>query len=182
MTKTRNRLIAVGIALLLIIAAAVFIFPAKSANAEDAWDGITTTAFTGSGTQADPYVISSGAQLAFLAERINSGAEGYTYKNYKLTADIDLGNQPWTPIGTKSYPFTGTFDGDGHIIKNLTSTSGKDGYAGLFGANSGTIKNVYLDTVNISTTGGYAAALCVVNNADATIEGCAVLSGNVEAS
>lgn len=50
MTKTRNRLISVGIALLLLIAAAVFVIPQKTASAAAVWDGTSTEAYSGSGT------------------------------------------------------------------------------------------------------------------------------------
>ena len=74
MLKTRNRLIAVGIALLLIIAAAVFILPAKSANADTSWDGSIATAFAGGdGSANNPYQISNGAELAYLAQEVNAG-------------------------------------------------------------------------------------------------------------
>ena len=52
-------------------------------------------------------------------------------KSYYLTADIDLSGWDWTPIGT-SLPFTGTFDGQGYVIKNLKITMSYQ-YVGLFG-------------------------------------------------
>ena len=67
---------------------------------------------------------------------------------YELTADIELSGE-WAPIGNDVTPFTGTFDGKGHTIKGLTNTS----YAwwmGLFGASTGTIKNVRIVEANIT--------------------------------
>ena len=101
------------------------------------------TAFSGgSGTFTDPYLISSGDNLSYLAQVINSTTTNSTYKNkyFKLTKDIDLGGKIWTPIGTSSsLPFAGRFDGNGYVIKNLTidPTITVD-YLGLFGYVGGT--------------------------------------------
>ncbi len=104
-----------------------------------AWNGIPATSFAGgSGTESDPYLISNGAELAYLAQKVN---EDNTTQNpyrsawYKLTADIDLGNQEWTPIGwnsSTSYYFCGTFIGGGHTISHL-KISGSQNNVGLFG-------------------------------------------------
>ena len=66
---------------------------------------------------------------------------------YELTADIDLTGE-WMPIGTSDAPFTGTFDGKGHTIKGLTYTTNGN-WVGLFGASTGTIKNVRIVEANI---------------------------------
>lgn len=72
--------------------------------------------------------------------------------SYALTADLDLsGYTNWTPIGTESAPFTGTFDGCGRVIRGLTITSPAGSYAGLFGVTYGAdIKNVGLEQVSLS--------------------------------
>ena len=59
--------------------------------------------------------------------------------NYILTADIDLAGKTWVPLGSADAPFTGVFDGNGHVISSLS------GRNGLFHTNSGTVKNVTLD-------------------------------------
>ena len=74
--------------------------------------------------------------MKLLAEKVNGGVT-YKDKYFKLTADIDLKNEPnWTPIGTmlveEGIPFLGTFDGGGHQITNLKISNGGE-YAGLFG-------------------------------------------------
>ena len=136
------------------------------------------TGADGSTTWKSPTIITTPDEL----KAINDNSE--TLKGvYVLGNNIDLAKvENWTPIGTQSDPFTGIFDGNGKTIFNLTSTDDNGNYAGLFGVNDGTIRNVYLDMVNISTDGGCAAALCAVNNVGATIEGCAALSGGVKAS
>lgn len=72
---------------------------------------------------------------------------------YILMADIDIGNAEWTPIGTKSAPFTGVFDGNGHTIKNI-KISKEVYYCGLFGYNKGTISKLGVGgiSINISNT------------------------------
>jgi hypothetical protein len=74
--------------------------------------------------------------------------------NFKLVCDVDLSSKnPWTPIGKLGAGFSGTFDGDGHTISNLT------GDGGLFGANTGTIKNVKLVNVSIKRLSTSVASL-----------------------
>ena len=105
--------------------------------------------------------------------------------NYYLAADINLDGVEWEPIGTTDNPFTGTFDGCGHAILNMNnvkqatlsyndrvlgihatgSTATQYYYtvasygAGLFGYNSGTIKN--LDVIHLDIT-----VQCSYNNND----------------
>ena len=62
------------------------------------WDGSTRTAPTGGGTESNPYLIASGANLAYLAQQVNGGTN-YQDKFFCLTEDIDLNNKNWTPIG-----------------------------------------------------------------------------------
>jgi hypothetical protein len=84
-------------------------------------------------------------------EAINDNLRG----KYYLTADIDLNGKEWVPIGdATSSPngFMGTFDGQGHVIRNMTITE-KSAYAGLFGTLSGAeIRNVGLEDTNIDIT------------------------------
>lgn len=126
----------------------------------DAEDGIDTSWYTDAekdtGTTADkPYEISTAAQLAGLAQLVNSGTN-FSKKFIKLTADIKLNEQdvptsenPWTPIGNSKKKFQGTFDGDGHTVSGLyigltdgwTASAGKL-YQGLFGNVTGTVQNL----------------------------------------
>ena len=106
-------------------------------NAADAWDGKIAEKFAGgTGTESDPYQISTGAELAWLAEQVNSGVKYSQGKYFKLTADIDLGDKAWTPIGKSgsknTLAFHGTFDGDGHTVSGLYINA-KNGNLGLFG-------------------------------------------------
>ena len=175
MKKTRNRLISVGIALLLFIAAAVLIIPTTTASAAS-FSG-------GDGSSGTPYRISTAADLAAIAQQVNnSGIAHYDGVYFKLYKDINLGGMEWAPIGKNdsTYWFNGNFDGDGHTISNLTITQKTDGgFLGLFGCSRGTIKNLFIKNVNINAAYGEkaAGAICAANYG--TIEKCGVDSGTI---
>ena len=106
---------------------------------------MTGVGFDGFGIKTNPYLIEDVEDLKLLAEKVNSG-ETYTNKYFKQTANIDLNNEPWTPIGKSNNPFKGIFDGDGHQITKLKVT-GESNFAGLFG-------NVWEATIqNCNVTG-----------------------------
>ena len=111
--------------------------------------------FTGSGTAVDPYLISANADLQKLATLVNDSASAASYNSacYKLVDNLDLSGISWTPIGTSSNPFQGSFDGGDHVISNLVITSG-GGYSGLFGKlNGAEIANLGLAEVSIAANG-----------------------------
>ena len=128
---------------------------------------MTGVGFDGFGIKTNPYLIRNVNDLKLLAEKVNSG-EAYEGKHFKQTADIDLNNEPWTPIGTvinngkDAKPFKGTFDGDGYKITNLKVT-GNSNNAGLFGyTQDATIKNCNVtgEVKGFNDVGG------IVGNAD----------------
>lgn len=90
------------------------------------------------------YQLSTPEELQAFSYIVN-GMLGYT-RNASAKAvllnDIDMtGQTTWMPIGTNTYPFTGTFDGQGHAIKNIVIKTNKS-YSGLFGRTQrATIKN-----------------------------------------
>ena len=118
------------------------------------------------------YLISSVEDLQTFRDYVNSGHNCAGLK-FRQTTDIDLsGIANWTPIGKSNGKyFSGTFDGQGYSISNLKVT-GKDYRVGLFGYNSGTIKNVSLVDVNIS--GDYFVGGIAGYNDNGTIDNCAV--------
>ena len=122
------------------------------------------------------YTVTSAEGLKNIAELVNGGK---TDINITLDKNIDLTGKEWTPIGTSSSSYTGTFDGGGHTITGLTVT-GSDQYAGLFGYidKVGTVKNVVLEDVQITSdnSSGYAGG--VAGDSWGTIENCSV-SGSV---
>ena len=126
------------------------------------WDGSSVTEPTverDATTGENVYVVDEASDLAWFAQKVNgtlTRSETVAEYDFKLTADIDLGNHPWTPIGIndKKY-YTGTFDGGNHTIKNLNivETEAKEGkaYIGFFGyAKDATIKNLNFENVNLN--------------------------------
>ena len=152
-------------------------------------DGSVTLHFTvagsdvymdGLGTAAYPYQISTADQLKLFRDIVNgTGDQAQNRGAYAvLTADIDLNNEPWTPIGPdRDSAYTGTFDGQGHTVKNLSVTVNvQPGRAGLFGCvKDGTIRKLTVAgsvscTANQGWCGGIAGYAM-----DETIENCASL-------
>ena len=134
-----------------------------------AWDGAEREQPGGSGTQTDPYQIGSGAELAWLANAVNN-VSGVTKLYVELTDDIDLGGQPWMPIGKEFYEFSGVFDGGGHVVEGLKVSNAAD--AGLFGVAKGAaIKNLVVRG-SVTGTGNAAGILAKARNEACTIENC----------
>ena len=104
--------------------------------AENAWDGKTTT--EPATDENGVYLIGTGAELAWFAQKVNGGSAKLSGI---LTADIDLAGYEWTPIGTASKKFAGTFNGRNHTIDHLSinysSKTPISLYRGLFGWVSG---------------------------------------------
>ena len=123
------------------------------------------------------YTVTSADGLMNIAELVNGGK---TDINITLDTDIDLTGKDWTPIGTDyDNSYKGTFDGGGHTITGLTVTT-YDKYAGLFGwlNSAGTVKNVVMEGVQITSNRSSGFAGGVVGNSWGTIENCSV-SGSV---
>ena len=133
--------------------------------------------FEGEGTAESPYLIENVDDLKLLAENVNNG-EAYANTYFKLTANIDLNNEPnWTPIGKSGLPFQGTFDGYGYQITNLKISNGGQ-YAGLFGYTKGAVIkncNVTGEINGYNYTGGIVGSA----NVNTKIRNCS-FQGNVE--
>ena len=122
------------------------------------------------------YMVTTSKQLMDWAEEVRNGNRSL---DCTLAADITL-TEPWTPVGTDyQNPYTGTFDGNNHTIRGLTVT-GSNEYAGLFGCigSGGTVKNVKLEDVQITSDHQYANVGGVAGINNGTIENCSV-SGRV---
>ena len=154
----------------------------------------------GTGTQGDPWLIASQADLTALAEFLNSGnAEQFDADDagvgnchgyyFKQTADIDLTGVTWEPIGySGGYYFAGNYDGGGHSITNAVSTGKVDpeGYAtaGIFGwVAFGSVENLHVKNANFVATGqnnysyvGGIAGVCY----GSSIENCSVVNSSLE--
>ena len=159
-------------------------------NAEysaDVWDGTSATADElAAATSGTTVTIDSGKLLAALVQSVNDGNDyaGYTIK---LTKNLDLNGNEWTPIGQKNgNKFKGTFDGQGYTVTGLKISEKKaaafDGYVAFFGAtDSATIKNL---TVAGSVTGNDAAGI-VGKGVNTTLENChnkATITATVKAA
>ena len=124
------------------------------------------------------YTVTSAEGLKNIAKLVNE--EWKLGINITLTADIDLKGIDWTPIGKDdNKAYTGTFDGNGKTITGLTVT-GSYKYAGLFGDidENGTVKNVVLEGVQITSDNSSGSVGGVAGDSWGTIENCSV-SGSV---
>lgn len=139
--------------------------------------GISVDNFLGSGTEEDPYLIGSADDLQHLQHEIANNSSDMADKYYKMTADIDMtGTAPMEAIGTDNTPFTGTFDGNGYVISNLTENG-----PALFGYLDGTVKNLGIVNVNfVNSENRQCAGIAyqTAKNKAATITDCYV-GGNL---
>ena len=129
-------------------------------------------------------VISTADELFAFAKAVNEGGNKFSGMTVLLTADIDLENKVWTPIGqTGATEFKGTFDGDGHTIKNLnvdsSAQTGGHYSSGLFGwaESSVTIKNVKIDGATVK--GNHNVAVIVGYTYSGKISNCHVTNASI---
>ena len=123
------------------------------------------------------YTVTTAKGLKAVADIANNSNLGI---NITLDKDINLTGTTWTPIGIDNKnQYTGTFNGGNHTISGLTVT-GSDQYAGLFGyiGKDGTVKNVKLEKVQITSDDQYAYVGGVAGYSRGNIENCSV-SGSV---
>ena len=161
-TKTKQQ------SVLRLLAALFFLcLFAPMAAGQDNWKDHCATQIAnkdgGNGTSWDnAIVIATAEELAYFAQQVNSNAsithkggasiepdKDHGFKDYyfALSADIDLSDYDWTPIGNGSNPFNGNFDGRGHCVNGMkvmkVETVSGDAYAGLFGyASVGILRNL----------------------------------------
>lgn len=156
------------------------LFTGVSAATTTVWDGTKATDYAGgTGTEADPYLIENGGQLRLL---VGSSNEATTGKYYKLTQDIYLNNvsdadwqnnnpNPWATGWTS---FSGTLDGDGHVVYGLYSVTTTSDRAALFPtintSSNVTIKNIGVENGYMEAKNGIAAGLIgAIQNGSGTI-------------
>ncbi len=173
------------LALAMLAAMTVIMIPTASA----AWDGSSVSAaLVGSGTEYDPYLISSENDLAFVAKQVNDAVTKFEGVYFKLTVDLDLGNKLWAPIGQiKANYFSGHFDGDGHTISNLNVKTIDDKnalYGGVFGRIfDGSVKNLNVDGATIVSAkyGGAIAGVlnCTADGGSSSIVNCHATNINI---
>ena len=124
----KRKILSIIVSLILIIGA---VYPALTVASAEIWNGSLVIPSISGGV----YQLATAEQLAWFANAVN---EGNTSIKAVLTADIQLNADgstanEWTPIGTSSNPFTGTFDGAGHTISGLYINTPSTSNVGLFG-------------------------------------------------
>ena len=153
------------LALLLVLTMVFSLMPAA----------LAADTLSGSGTEDDPYLLATAADLKAFRDMAN--AEASSKLCATLTADIDLGGEAWTPFepssGYVSQAYAGTFDGANHTIKglsvNLTSNAG----AGLFGTVCGaTIKNLKVEGNVSASSSVFVGGIVGRTQTSATIDSC----------
>ncbi|WP_455584786.1 DUF4886 domain-containing protein [Bacteroides sp.] len=114
---------------------------------EGPWDGVSMIEPTRDAS--GNCVIYTGAELAWVANQVN---QDHAIAGIKIAKDIDLGNQPWTPIGYGTY-FNGKIDGQGYHIYNMyinkSDLTEKTHFAGLIGGTN----SENCDIININLSG-----------------------------
>ena len=118
----------------------------------------------GVGTDAEPYQIST-------IEHLNAIRGEYLDDHFMLTTDLDFSGytyedpaKGWLPIGHDTYaestfsshegtPFTGSFDGNGHVMRDLRIDRGGEDYAGLIGFLEGSIVSLGLEDLEVTGEG-----------------------------
>jgi len=180
-----------------VLAGLTYVYPAKGQRSllphnnisklivARAYEALSGVFAGGNGTESDPYQVATAVQLN--AARNNLSA------SYILTADIDLsGYENWTPIGTldenifgngghSDIAFSGTFDGNGHTVSNLTAIHQDLAGVGLFGAASSdaVIKNL---TVENATVTGYMSTAGIIGLNCASVENLTLKGENTISS
>lgn len=127
---------------------------------------LTETNMEGTGESDDPYLITSVADMLYIAERVNAGDSNYTAAFYDLQNDLDFEGTKMPVIGdmsTNNAYFSGYFDGNGHTISNYIIETNSTEYVGLFGilyadltgTGGGSIYDLHLKdfTMNVSASG-----------------------------
>lgn len=162
----------------------------------------TSSTWEGEGSEENPYLIKSVADLKLLANNLKNKVEGTTYgyksKYFKLNSDLIINSDNWTPIGNSNYAFRGIFDGGNHTISGNITINGlsetkngldKNEGAGLFGAvstgcvvkNLKSKLNVTSYSNNNNTGSTFAGSIIGRVISDGVIENC-VNKGNVKST
>ncbi len=143
-----------------------------------AWDGTTKTKPEGDGSQSNPYKIAIEANLAWLA---NTSSEWGKY--FEQTNDLDWGNHVWNPIGKdKNSYFSGTYNGGGYVISNLSYNNNTQSNVGLFGyINGATLTKITVASGSIYGAGA-VGGICgyAVNSTISFCTNVATIYGKME--
>lgn len=151
------------------------------------WDGksVATSFDGGTGSQSDPIQIATAAQLKLLADNVNNKVSDYQNVYFKLVDDLDLNDYPWTPIGVVWFyndnrnptPFSGIFDGNGHVVKGLNveivNPALRDNKgAGLFGYSDGVIRNLAVEGTVVGSRPDSSGGIVGSGSSISSVENC----------
>lgn len=144
------------LSLLMAFVMVVGLLPATARAAETETDKLSVTqaaapeaadgTLSGKGTAAEPYLLSSADDLKAFRDLVNGGANPACAK---LTEEIDLKGEEWTPVTS----LIGYLDGGGHTISNLTLKGDSYANTGLIGELNGSIVNLNVKNVAITDVG-----------------------------
>ncbi len=154
---------AVFVALIVVLSSVALV--STDIEADDGpWAG-------GSGSQSDPYLISTEQQLQYI------GAVASNPNNhYLLINDITV-TSSWMPIGSSGGAFNGTLDGNGYTIRGLNLDG--DGDVGFIADNNGTVRNLFFDDVTVVLTGYEVIGGIIAATNTGTIENCLVSNSSL---
>ena len=162
------------------LAAIAGVSDAKEVLAEAVWTKVDD----------NTYEIHAAAGMFWFAEQVNVAKNAFNGKTVKLTADIDLKNAAWTPVGqTGATTFNGVFDGQNHTIYNLNVNSeaqtGAHYSSGLFGwveshtEGHGHLKNVTISGAVVNGHHNCGALVGYITQGTALVENCHVTGATI---
>lgn len=128
--------------------------------------------------EPDRTEIGTAEELLAFASKVNNGRD-YKWKSVVLTADIDMTGVEFTPIGTQSHPFEGTFDGNGKVISNLTVSLPNKSNVGLFGYTGENSVIQYVGLENVSVTGNSNVGALIGKSLSSSLYNCYSGNGSV---
>ena len=140
---------------------------------------------SGSGTEADPYRISSTAEWKYFAQRVNNG-DTMQGAYIALSDDLDFEGITVTPVGmAKETPFAGVFDGNGHTLSNIAMADRDLQAVGVFGYVSGTVRSLNLSgssfsfSAESSNTTAYVGTVAANLQAGGVVDDCFITDCSV---
>lgn len=138
---------------------------------EDSWREVADTTWYESGV--NQFDIATAEELAGLSLLVKEG-ESFAGKTINIIADINLDGRLWLPIGYDTdFPFSGTVQGNNHVISNLWITGLNRPFLGLFGQSiGGEYYDIILDTAVIDDVGGSSGALVANMYTNGIMENC----------
>lgn len=127
--------------------------------------------FAGAGTNADPHIIATAADMVKLSAAVNEKGRGFAYHVFSITGDLDFTGVDYVPAGSLETPFMGELKGNSHVIKNLKLVRDAD-YTGVFGYASSTSKITALRIDSTCTISGKAFVGAFGGRIDGALTDC----------